>query len=127
MTPQILSAIALLFSTVALFLAYNAAKNAMASAEYCALQNKRSKMVRLEAELTDMTDSIQGIRESMHKLRSRIGMREYRDRQKEPEKPAHDPNSPEGRDAERAELEKELQDKGMLHSRVHQIGVKSGN
>ena len=125
MIPYILAGSALIFALVAAVLAYIAARHAQLSAHYVAENNKRTKLVRFEAELTGLVDDVSAIRESMHKLRSRIGMRELRERKKgAPDAPQYD-DSPAGRDAERADLEKELAESGRLNPRIHQLqGIK---
>lgn len=41
-----------------------------------------ARMTKLEAEMTEVLDALQAVRASMHKLRSRVGMRERREREK---------------------------------------------
>ena len=95
---------------------------AKSCADWMAENNKRSKVVRLEAEMTEIVDSMVAIREALHKMRSRAGMREYRAKQKEAENDAPAADTPEGRDAERAALEAELAKSGRLNARIHQQG-----
>lgn len=127
MIPYILAGLALIFALMAALYAGNAAADAAAAANWVADNNKRTKIARFEAELTGLVDDVSAIRESMHKLRSRIGMRELRERKKGAPDAAQFDKSPEGRDAERAALEKELSDKGMLNARIHLAGGTHGN
>lgn len=121
MIELFLASIALIFAFLSVVFAARAAADARLSARYCESENKRAKLVRLEAEITELSDSLESVRESLKKLRSRQGMRDLRERRKnEPEKPTFD-NTPEGRDAERAELERELSQRGMLSPKIHQI------
>ncbi len=125
MIPSILAGLAVIFALGAVVLAYVAARNAQLSAQYCQENNKRTKLTRFEAELTGLVDDVSAIRESMHKLRSRIGMRELRERKKSADSPVEFDASPAGRDAERAALEKELAESGRLTPRIHNLqGIK---
>ena len=134
MNPLYLATFALIFALVgvlcaiwALNLAARARDYASDCAKWMDKNNEKTKIVALEAEITEIVDSMSSIRESLHKMRSRIGMREYRDRKKAAEKAPQFDKTPEGRDAERAALEKELQDKGMLNARIHLAGGNRGN
>ncbi len=130
MNPSFLAIFALIFAFLAVgcgvwavFQALRAASYSSECANWMKANNKRAKIVALESELTEVVDSMASIRESLHKMRSRLAMRERRDQAKEPEKAAYD-STPEGRDAERAALEAELAQSGRLTPKIHLMGNK---
>jgi hypothetical protein len=108
----------------AVFRAAKAANYAAECANWMNENNKRAKIVRLEGELTELFDSVASLRESLHKIRSRLAMRERRDKEKTAQASPEFANTPEGRDAERAALEKELAESGRLNPRIHLMGQK---
>jgi hypothetical protein len=131
MNPLLFATVALIFALASALAAFWAWKRAIAAAKYaedCAHwvneNNKRAKIVRLEAELTQLFDSVASVRESMHKIRSRLAMRERREKEKNGQDRSEFPNTAEGRDAERAALEKELAESGRLNPRIHLQGRK---
>lgn len=122
MIELLVAGFALIFALGAAVFAIAAAKDARLSAHYCEQNNKRSKLAALEAEVTDLSDSLATIRDSLKKLRSRQGMRDLREKRKNaPETSSIDESTPEGRDLARAELERELTQKGMLNPNIHKI------
>ena len=130
MTPMFLAGLSVLLSLtcviVTAILAIGAEKHAAyarSCADWVADNNKRTKILRLEAELTTVVDDIAALRETLHKMRSRIGMRELREKKKEAETTPEFANTQEGRDAERVALEKELAESGRLNARIHQNGA----
>ena len=76
--------LAIFLSALTLRQAIIARDEAAACAQFVAHQNKRSislkRMAEVEATLTDLTDSYDSLLKQHKKLRSRIGMRENRQR-----------------------------------------------
>lgn len=121
MIALILSATAAVFALVGVAFGLLAIQRAHEAVEYCAQNNKKARQVALEAEMTEISDSLQSVRESLHKLRSRNSMRERRAKEKNGDaRPEHDLQTQEGRDAARLELEAELAQSGRLNPRIHQ-------
>lgn len=69
-------------SALALICAVGAFVFALVAVRITTEKNARSlslkRMTKLEAEMTDIADALQAVRESMHKLRSRTNMRNLR-------------------------------------------------
>lgn len=74
---------------------------------------------KLEAELTDLTSSIEGVRLAMTKIRARLNAQTRKTTNGAAAEPEHDLNSEAGRTAARRELEASLAQAGRLHSRGH--------
>lgn len=83
----ILAGIGTLIAVAAWSTAYDAARLSRKALDYCINNNKTStslkKMTELEVEMTEITDSVKSIHTSLHKLRSRIGMRDLAKRREE--------------------------------------------
>lgn len=79
MISTYLAAFAVLLALAALVVAAQAVKYARDCTQWIELNNKQSlelkKLMEIETELTMHADLIEGVRKSMHKLRSRIHMR----------------------------------------------------
>lgn len=77
-------AVALVAAVFASFLAFGSYRRAKYCAEFVAQKNARSvslkRLSEIEAEMTELTDSVVALQTSMKKLRSRIGMRHNRER-----------------------------------------------
>jgi hypothetical protein len=110
---------ALLLALFAVFLAYSAYRVALYRTGSHATA---AKFAELEAELTDQASAIDGVRLAMTKIRARLNAQGRRSEKSRQNGSGLDPNSPEGRDAERAELEKELALAGKLSPTIHQRG-----
>lgn len=76
----ILAGVAALIGVAAFATACKSVKFAKNACDYCEQNNKASvslrKMTALEVEMTEITDSVSSLHTSLHKLRSRIGMRD---------------------------------------------------
>lgn len=76
----ILAGVACLFGLAAYVTAWRSVKYASDAAYFCEKNNKASttlkKMTELQIEMTEITDSVVALQTSLHKLRSRIGMRD---------------------------------------------------
>lgn len=84
--PTVLAGIACLFALAAWVTSRRAVEYGSDAAEFCEKNNKASvtlkRMTALEVEMTEITDSVKSIHTSLHKLRSRIGMRDLAERKK---------------------------------------------
>ncbi len=94
-------------------------------------QNKRAlslrRLAQIEAELTELTDAVASTHQMLKKLRSRIGMRDLRQRRKGAQgangaAAEYDLTTEAGRTAARQALEAELALAGKLHARTHLKG-----
>ena len=78
--PTVLAGVACLFALAAWVTSMRAVRYSSDAAEFCQKNNKASvslkKMTALEIEMTEITDSVGSLHTSLHKLRSRVGMRE---------------------------------------------------
>ena len=77
-----------------------------------------AKFAQIEAEMTDQASALQAIRDTLTKIRARLNAQSRRTAKSAPE---HDMSTPEGRDAARAELERELTAAGKLNPKIHQM------
>lgn len=78
------------------------------------------QLSKLEGEMTLQADSLTSLHESLSKLRSRVGMRELRQRRKDgPEAVEDDLTTEAGRTAARTRLESQLASTGRLNARSH--------
>lgn len=107
----ILAGIACLFGLAAWVTSHRAVKYASDACEFCEKNNKASvslkKMTALEVEMTEITDSVGSLHTSLHKLRSRIGMRDLAKRRKE-EDSNELPDPAVDRDGWKREMRKQL-------------------
>lgn len=76
----ILAGIGALIAVAAWATAYKAVRYASDACEHCEKNNEASvslrQMTALQVEMTEITDSVKSLHTSLHKLRSRIGMRD---------------------------------------------------
>ena len=77
---------AVIVAAMAVWKADNAEEVAFEAARYCEANNKRSislaKLAEMRGELTDLHDAYDALMASHKTLRSRVGMREVRDKRK---------------------------------------------
>lgn len=99
----IFSALAFLISCVALYIARAASEYAGAAFQYTKHRSEKSQVAAISAQLTELDDAYHALLDSHKKLRSRIGMRELREKRRNdddnapPPGDAPDPQSdPEG-------------------------------
>lgn len=96
--------------------AAQAAKYAESCAEYVQQANKRSvtlkRVAELETQLTELYDAYHALLSSHKKLRSRIGMREHREKKKTPQ------NGAQMDDSDRAVLKEQLRDQLRREGRL---------
>jgi len=104
----------LILSALAVYLSWAACRIAASgSASSVSVQ----KLTKLEGELTETHDLIEGLRESLHKMRSRAGMQRLRaERENEMPDPVRDPAG--FKRAQRAKMAAE----GKLNARYHTGG-----
>lgn len=119
MITTILAIAALSTAVFALILAYAAYRLAIYRTGSHATA---AKFAELEAELTDQASAIDGVRLAMTKIRARLNAQTRQTGKTRSEAPEFDTSTAEGRDAERAALEKELALAGKLTPTVHSKG-----
>ena len=113
----ILAVIALMIAVLAVYLAHIAYKVAMYRTGSHATA---AKFAELEAEMTDQASAIDGVRLAMTKIRARLNAQGKKKAHAAHSGSENDLNTQEGRDAERAALEKELALTGKLNPSIHQ-------
>jgi hypothetical protein len=107
--------IALLLAVFAVFLSWKAVRIAVAgSAASVAVQ----KLTRIEADLTDTHELIDGLRESLHKMRSRAGMQRLRD-ERQVERDALPPDSLTDPAGYKRAIRAKLVTQGKLNGKFH--------
>ena len=114
----LLSILAVALATRAYYLIRTVYSNVDTCIHWVKTENKASvslrRMAEVEATLTDLLDSYQNLLESHKKLRSRIGMRELRDKKAEAATETPDLLDEGSKSAYKSELRKQLRASGRL-------------
>jgi len=79
------------------------------------------KLTKIEAELTETHELIDGLREALHKMRSRAGMKRLRD-EREAEQAALPPDAGRDPDGYKRAIRAKLASEGRLNGKFHNRG-----
>ena len=124
MIEYIVAGFALIFALVAVVLAVRAHQSALNAVQFCGRTNSRAKLSRVEADVTEIFDTLEKLQKLLRKINARTTMQDRREKDKSESTVPKYPDTPEGRDAERSALEAELMASGKLNPRIHQLGAK---